>query len=238
MPKKPFTPREIQNQRDRIMDCASQVISDFGYHQLSMRNLAKKLNMTASNIYNYFSSKEVLYLNTRRRGFELLFDHLKESMSSTWIINNSLYRLSTKMIEFGLDHSGYYQLIFRGPKLKFSPYISCDVSLMSCADDLACKWQSHVEKSLNDNIERYNRLSEAQRTEVFLLYISGIHGLIDNLQYMPLPLFREIEGGMRSNIIKRHISKLIKNTKIDTYMESYSSDIDKSHLVSFIRDQV
>ena len=59
MPKKPFTPEEVAAQRQRIMDSASQVMAEVGFHHLSMRKLASQLGMTASNIYNYFPNKEV-----------------------------------------------------------------------------------------------------------------------------------------------------------------------------------
>lgn len=81
MPKKPFTPEEISAQRERIMDSASQVMADIGFHHLSMRKLASQLNMTASNIYNYFPNKESLFLYTRRRGFELAFVDIHRQMS-------------------------------------------------------------------------------------------------------------------------------------------------------------
>lgn len=57
MPKKPFTPEEMTAQRERIMNSASQVMAEVGFHHLSMRKLANQLGMTASNIYNYCSEQ-------------------------------------------------------------------------------------------------------------------------------------------------------------------------------------
>ena len=67
MPKKPFTAEEIAAQRARIMDSASQVMADVGFHHLSMRKLAAQLGMTASNIYNYFPNKEILLIVSSNR---------------------------------------------------------------------------------------------------------------------------------------------------------------------------
>ena len=43
-----------------------------GVAQLSMRAIAKHTGMTAANLYNYFESKEALFIATKRRGFRLL----------------------------------------------------------------------------------------------------------------------------------------------------------------------
>ena len=120
MPKKPFTPEEIAAQRERIMDSASHVMAEVGFHHLSMRKLASQLGMTASNIYNYFPNKESLFVHTRRRGFDLSglgpldieLDLCLPSVSATFwsersdtlaSLNQALQPLRQTLTELGAD---------------------------------------------------------------------------------------------------------------------------------------
>lgn len=238
MPKKPFTPLEVQNQRERIMDCASQVISDFGYHHLSMRNLAKQLNMTASNIYNYFSSKEILYLNTRRRGFELLFSYIKNTESKLDKNRGTLFDLSVKVINYGLNHPGYYQLIFRGPKLSFSLDQLKDITLISDIDMFSKEWQSHVEKLIVDNIDQYPKLPKNKRSELFLSYMSSVLGMIDNFQYPALPAIKDCPNDTRDEMIYHLIDQIIVSLKVNTHLQLYSDIVDVHKVIDFIKCKV
>jgi len=50
--------------RDSILENAKQLFAVQGYEGLSMRDLARALNMSASVIYHYFPDKEALYVAT------------------------------------------------------------------------------------------------------------------------------------------------------------------------------
>ncbi|MAE21073.1 MAG: hypothetical protein CMK92_01440 [Pseudomonas sp.] len=109
MPKKPFTAEEIAAQRERIMDSASHVMAEVGFHHLSMRKLASQLGMTASNIYNYFPNKESLFVHTRRRGFELAFADINEQMSEHLEPRAAPNNFARHLIKFAQKSPGYYQ---------------------------------------------------------------------------------------------------------------------------------
>ena len=64
--------KEIEGVKGRILDVALDIIVGEGYGNLTMRRLASKLNMTAPNIYNYYKSKDEIYIHLVIRGFNML----------------------------------------------------------------------------------------------------------------------------------------------------------------------
>ena len=144
MPKKPFTPEEIAAQRERIMDSASHVMAEVGFHHLSMRKLASQLGMTASNIYNYFPNKESLFVFTRRRGFEMAFQDINEQMSQHLDPRSALYNFAGHLIQFAQRSPGYYQLMFQPPRMTLTDPEVVDRDVLLQVDRLGEERQAHL----------------------------------------------------------------------------------------------
>jgi AcrR family transcriptional regulator len=68
---------EISQIRKNILEKALDIIAAKGLDGLTMRSLAKKTGMTAPNLYNYFSSKDEIYIHLVIQGFEMLYQDLK-----------------------------------------------------------------------------------------------------------------------------------------------------------------
>jgi AcrR family transcriptional regulator len=55
-----------------ILQAASGLLAQYGYHGMSMRDLAASTGMSLANLYNYFGSKEDLLFALQTRAFETL----------------------------------------------------------------------------------------------------------------------------------------------------------------------
>ena len=73
MPRTARTPEEIDAVKADMLDQASALIAEGGYRGFSMRKLAKRLGIAAKTIYNYFHSKDEIYLEILTTGFQKLF---------------------------------------------------------------------------------------------------------------------------------------------------------------------
>jgi AcrR family transcriptional regulator len=62
MPKAPRKPEEVEAERQRILAEALSIIAESGYEGLTMRRLGQRLGVAAKTIYNYFESKDEVYL--------------------------------------------------------------------------------------------------------------------------------------------------------------------------------
>jgi AcrR family transcriptional regulator len=187
MPKKPFTPEEVAAQCQRIMDSASQVMADVGFHHLSMRKLATQLGMTASNIYNYFPNKEILFIQTRLRGFDMFFARMNEKMGEAVSAEQALQQFARLLISFAQQDPGYYQLMFQPPRLSLNEPELVDSDVLQRVDRLAEEWQSHLLSMLLDAVPSIAATPDARQKQLALFFVSSLHGLIDTYYYKALP---------------------------------------------------
>lgn len=67
--------------KDKLVDTAIKLFSSKGYEATSVRDIAAAMNMTVSNIYHYFGSKEGLLRAILKHHAQLLLDHLREVVS-------------------------------------------------------------------------------------------------------------------------------------------------------------
>ncbi|KZZ00098.1 MAG: TetR/AcrR family transcriptional regulator [Thalassolituus sp.] len=209
MPKKPFTPEEIAAQRERIMDSASHVMAEVGFHHLSMRKLASQLGMTASNIYNYFPNKESLFVFTRRRGFEMAFQDINEQMSQHLDPRSALYNFAGHLIQFAQRSPGYYQLMFQPPKMTLTDPEVVDRDVLLQVDRLAEEWQSHLLTMLADAVPAISAASEARQKQLALFFVSSLHGLIDTYYYKALPKLLSGVDLIPDDVVETHIGWLL-----------------------------
>jgi AcrR family transcriptional regulator len=56
-----------QQTQDRIIEAAYKLFVDQGYHGTSMRQIAKRADLTPASIYNHFESKEQIFVEIVRK---------------------------------------------------------------------------------------------------------------------------------------------------------------------------
>ena len=129
--KKPRDVNEIKNFQGRILEAALDIIVQEGYPAPTMRRIASKIGMTAPNIYNYNKSKDELYISLVIQGFEIL---QRELMSVCDAHEKPIERgaaLARAYINFGLQHSSYYDIMFTYPTPKYNDYVGTPLEKLS-----------------------------------------------------------------------------------------------------------
>ncbi len=71
--------------RDKILEQAKLLFAEKGFSGVSMRILAKAVNMSAASLYHHFPDKNSLYLETMR----VAFAEKEQSISEVWQANCS-----------------------------------------------------------------------------------------------------------------------------------------------------
>ncbi|MDP2549012.1 TetR/AcrR family transcriptional regulator [Oceanobacter sp. 4_MG-2023] len=214
MPKKPFSAEEIAHQRERIMDSAASIMADVGFHYLSMRKLAAELGMTASNIYNYFPSKESLLLHIRRRGFEMLFQNTRLALMDSQDAVDSLHRLAHQLTCFARDYAGYYQLMFQPPRIRPGSTGDDDGGVTRQLARLLDEWQHQAQMLLTDAIDGLAQRTDVERQRVTLYFLTAIHGLVDCYQYQALPQLLEGVELIPEDMVRTHTDWLVEAVKV------------------------
>jgi TetR/AcrR family transcriptional regulator, cholesterol catabolism regulator len=86
---------------DALLASAAKVFAERGYHQTSMRDLARDSGMSLAGLYYYVKSKEELLFLIQDRNFEAVREGLREALEG---VDDPLRQL-TRFIE---NHLGYF----------------------------------------------------------------------------------------------------------------------------------
>lgn len=100
--------REIQ--REAILDAAEEVFATEGFHRAKMRNIAEKADFAAGSLYNYFSSKEDIFLSLMERRMDVLYRRLKETMDSDLDFIHQVFKLAAIHVAFMDEHRSFFTI--------------------------------------------------------------------------------------------------------------------------------
>ena len=123
MPKKARSQEEVEAVKQEILEEALALISECGFDGFSMRKLGSRLNIAAKTIYNYYSSKDEIYIYVLNRGFELLVADLIEAEKAHSDPYGKLKAITNAFVEFGTKQSNYYDIMFTLHIPKYNDYI-------------------------------------------------------------------------------------------------------------------
>ena len=123
--KKPFaSPRRWRNHEatvQSILDTARAIMREEGVAALSMQELARRMDMRAPSLYNYFSGKMDIYDALFRLGYNLWAEHLKEISQGSAGLGDELRKVIEGYMSFALKNPELYQLFFERPVPGFVP---------------------------------------------------------------------------------------------------------------------
>ena len=107
----PVTKEKIlrkQKKRERIMDAAAELFSRKNYHEVMMDDVAKLTSVAKGTVYNYFESKEDLYITIMRVRMNNLINSLKEKVESENSSINSLRSFVTHIYMFMMKYPNFF----------------------------------------------------------------------------------------------------------------------------------
>jgi AcrR family transcriptional regulator len=129
--KKPRDVNEIKNVQGRILQAALNIIVQEGFPALTMRRIASKISMTAPNIYNYYKSKDEIYISLVIQGFETLQRELMSVYDAYDKPSERAAALARAYVNFGLQHSSYYDIMFTYATPKYNDYLGTPLEKLS-----------------------------------------------------------------------------------------------------------
>jgi AcrR family transcriptional regulator len=124
MKKQTSSPRVQRNREaavQSILDAARAIMREEGVAALSMQELARRMNMRAPSLYNYFSGKTEIYDMLFRLGFTMYDVHITELMKASTGLRDELRINIEGYMSFALENPDLYQLCFERPVPGFVP---------------------------------------------------------------------------------------------------------------------
>lgn len=127
MPRVKRKPDEIEIVKENIINEALHLLINDGFDNMSMRKLANRTGMTAANIYNYFSSKDEIYLIIQTKGFNLMSNLFSEIAESSNPPLKKIKKIIETYIGFAVKNPDYYDVMFSRNTPKYTDYINTEL---------------------------------------------------------------------------------------------------------------
>ena len=179
MPKITRSDEEVDVVRERILDCALKILVKNGYESLSMAKLGSKMNMTAANIYNYYSSKDELLIAIHKKTYAMLYNKIRNAVETADTPLQRFWNMTNAFVEFGTQNINIYDVMFDRPIKQYSNYIGTPLAELS-SDEFhsSLRALSFAVKVIRDYIETRPDLNPADARFLTLQNISALHGII------------------------------------------------------------
>jgi AcrR family transcriptional regulator len=160
--------REREAVARAILDAARELFVAEGYHNVSIRKIAEKIEYSPAAIYSYFPSKDDIFLALAEEGFRLLFEcgGVAAETSSVDTIRSGFWHL----YEFSKTHPEYFALMFVDRSV---PRISRDWQRFGFVRDMKKTIAARIQQAIDAG--EFPPRTDADA--VFRILAAAIHGV-------------------------------------------------------------
>lgn len=150
------TKRQQRQREDTIVEIlatARGIMREEGVAALSMQELARRMDMKAPSLYNYFASKRDIYDALFRLGFEKFDALMQEQLDLATSWSDAVERSIRAYMSFAIESPELYQLCFERPVPGFTPSEqSLDFSFQALGRGYAhtARWRGEMRSELSD----------------------------------------------------------------------------------------
>ncbi|MFB6240018.1 MAG: TetR/AcrR family transcriptional regulator [Gemmatimonadota bacterium] len=160
----------MPTQREDILDCACGLYLEEGLEGFSMRELARRVGVTAPALYRHYENREELLAEVVGEAYRQLVQYLYRALEG-----------ETPTERFRLAGEGYLDFALEQPRLYQIVYASRDVLGMERLPEEAREQACAIGQFWDDRVREVmaaGTLEERDPTEVSLTLWSHAHGLI------------------------------------------------------------
>jgi AcrR family transcriptional regulator len=104
--------RDRETVRRAILDAARELFVAEGFHNVSIRKIAERIEYSPAAIYGYFPSKDDIFFALAEEGFRLLCDRGAAQTPGSDRPLEHVRGVFRRLYEFSRDHPQYFALMF------------------------------------------------------------------------------------------------------------------------------
>lgn len=108
--------------RDEILEQAEHLIREHRLQNVTLRGLARSMNLSATALYEYFNDKQELLVALYERASDRLLDTLTGSDDPGRDIDERVRMIGRDYFRFGVRESGLFLFLFDRPWEDFGPW--------------------------------------------------------------------------------------------------------------------
>jgi len=202
----------MQDTREAILACASELYLTEGLAGLSMRKLAKEVGVTAPALYRYYDGREAVLADLVRQAHQVFLGYIRRALEAPTPAD----RFATAAqcyFDFALEHPRWFTIMFSGPERLGMEAIPADIETMSCA--IHQFWNDRVNECM-----RAGMLKEGDPQDVSLTMWAHAHGLLHLYHQGRL---NTDEAGFR-RLVKESSERLFAGIVTDEFMDQRAAD--------------
>jgi len=179
MPKITRSSDEVDAVRERILDCALKILVKNGYESLSMAKLGSKMNMTAANIYNYYTNKDEILIAIHKKTYAMLYNQIRNAVKTADTPMQRVRNILNAFVEFGTRNINIYDVMFNRPVKQHSDYVGTPLEKIS-SDEFhnSIKVLTFAIRVIKDYRETKKDLKPVDQEFLAIQIISSLHGII------------------------------------------------------------
>jgi AcrR family transcriptional regulator len=107
-----LTETDIANFRERLCQAAAGIFVELGHEGFNMRELAKRIGVSAMTPYRYFKNKDEIFAAVRARAFGRFAEYLEMAAATPGIPLEKSAALAQAYVQFAMQERAYYRLMF------------------------------------------------------------------------------------------------------------------------------
>jgi RND family efflux transporter MFP subunit len=137
-----------ENTRRAILDAALELFIADGYAQVSIRNIAAKVEYSPGAIYSYFPSKDEIFFALAEEGFREIGERQFAGSPSDDPLDD-VRAVAWRLYEFSKDQPQYFSLVFLD---RHVPRVSKEYERFSFISDMRSRALAQVQRCIEDGI--------------------------------------------------------------------------------------
>ena len=207
MPKATFA-QITPEKRERVLSEAARLFAERGYNQTDMAQLAARAGVAKGSLYNYFASKEELYVHVCRDGLERSRAAVYGELDPDWDIYRQIDHIFRRGVAFARSHPAYIVM-----------YLNISSPGM---ERFADKLTREVESFTAGHLKRAIRRGQAEGTvradldvnlsafTINTLYIMLLASLVSRHFQIRLREYLELKGRINAATVNEHLGRTIQ----------------------------
>ena len=122
----------MSDQRDKILGCACDLYLKGGLEGFSMRELARRVGVTAPALYRHYESREHVLVDVVRQAYRAFSAYLYRALEGRTPLER-IVRASQGYLDFAVENPRWYQLLFIAPEQMGMAELPEDLVAQGCA---------------------------------------------------------------------------------------------------------
>jgi TetR/AcrR family transcriptional regulator len=207
MPKATFK-NLPDEKRERILHAATRLFAERGFNQTDMDEIARRSGVAKGSLYNYFRSKDDLFLHVCRDAIERSRKATWGEVRDDWDIYEVVEHIFRAHVRFEFSYPEYHRL-----HLNFS-----SARMERFADKLAVESEQHTSRRLKSLLAEGMRGGTVRRDldasmAAFMinsLYILFMASLVSRYYRLRLKEYLDIEEDLTPRSLENYLERIIQ----------------------------